>query len=142
MIQNDGEVYIDPEVNLGPIVYPDGTPVEGQDAMTTFAARAFCGGTAAAPILGLWGQTSVGDCVVFGSPGWKQGYAWNAQDPTKSVCVQVRGFNSAQTQTWYSASCGKSNAGVSVAWGNVLANPAARAQSQALATGNTVSWHI
>lgn len=89
----------------------------------------------------MWGPASVGDCVVFGSPGWKQGYAWNAMDPRQNVCVQLRGFDSAGTRTWYAGSCGKSNAGIQVPWGNKLANPAIRAKSMALAIPNTVSWH-
>lgn len=142
VIQNDPDIRIDPELKLGPIVYPDGTPVEGQDAATTAAARAFCGGTADATILDQWGPTSTGDCVVFGSPGWKQGYAWAASDARQNVCVQLRGFNSSGTRTWYAGSCGKSNAGIEVSWGNILANPATRAKSMALLIPNTVSWHI
>lgn len=141
VIQNDPDVFIDPEIDLGPIVYPDGTPVEGQSARMTAAAW-YCGGTAEAAVLGTWGLESVGDCSVWGSVGKVQGYAWAASDPTKSVCVQVRGFNGLGQRTWYSGSCGFSNPGVGVPWGNVLSHPSLRAKSNAVLLSNSVGWHI
>ncbi|WP_188334898.1 hypothetical protein [Cellulomonas soli] len=141
VIQNDPDVIIDPELELGPIVYPNGTPVEGQSARMTAAAWS-CGGTAQANVFNTWGPASVGDCTVWGSAGWTQGYTWTVEDLTKSVCVQVRGFNSSGTRTWYGGGCGFSNAGFSVPWGNVLSNPAVRAQSLAVVSYNSVPWHI
>jgi hypothetical protein len=140
VIQQDPDVIIDPALVLGPIVYPDGTPVEGQDAATTREARARCGGTATA-IAVVWGPESIGGCTVWGSPGYKQGCAWGAQDASKSVCAQGRGFTVSGTRTWYSIGCGKSNAGVKVTWGNVLSNPSVRAMATTGAS-NSVGWQI
>ncbi|GIG35977.1 hypothetical protein [Cellulomonas pakistanensis] len=78
---------------------------------------------------------------MWGSPGYKQGYAWGVQDASKSVCVQGRGFTVSGTRTWYSIGCGKSNAGTSVTWGNVLSNPSIRAMATSGAS-NSVGWWI
>lgn len=53
--------------------------------------------------------------------------------------MQFRGFNSSKVRTWYSGGCGNFNQ-VSISWGNVLANPAARAKSQSFMTGWLVDW--
>lgn len=127
VIQQDPDVIIDPELVLGPIVYPDGTPVEGQDAATTREARARCGGTATLPPSS--GVRRAGGLHRVGQPRVQAGYAWGVQDASKSVCVQGRGFTVSGTRTWYSIGCGKSNAGTSVTWGNVLSNPSIRAMA-------------
>lgn len=140
VLQQDPDVIIDPDVELGPIVYPDGTPVEGQDAATMRDARARCGGTATATAV-VWGGESVGSCTVWGDAGYKQGYAWGVQDPSGRVCAQGRGFTVSGTRTWYSVSCGTSNAGSEVAWGNVLSDPSLRAMASSTAL-NAVAWWI
>lgn len=141
VIQNDRDIVIADDFDpASPIIYPDGTPVEGQSAVKT-AAAARCGGTASAGVLGTWGVPSVGGCAIFGSPGHQEVYSWHVMDPTKTVCVQGKGFSAAGAQTWYGIGCGTSRTGVGVRWGNILANPAIRAMSQAYLLGNSVSWH-
>ncbi len=124
----------------GSITWPRtvGTPVEGQNTANARAARA-CGGSAAAGLAGAWGPISYSNCNVWGSPGWTQGYAWNAMDPARSVCVQGRGFKLSGVGTWYAIGCGSSGI-VDVSWGNILATPQVRAISDAVLLGNTVSW--
>lgn len=140
VIQQDPDVIIDPDVVLGPIVYPDGTPVEGQDPATMREARARCGGTATATAV-IWGPESIGGCTVWGSVGYKQGYAWGVQDASGSACAQGRGFTVSGTRTWYSIGCGKSNAGTTVTWGNILSNPSVRAMATS-GPVNSVGWWI
>lgn len=138
VLQSD--VLVDDSYEPGmPIIYPDGTPVEGQSAATTFAA-AFCGGTVYGPP-GTWGATSQGSCGVFGHPGYKRGYTWAAANVSifTTGCVQGRGYNASQNAQWYSLSCGSIGSGT-VPWGNVLAKPATRALSQGTPFGFTASW--
>lgn len=141
VIQQDPDVIIDPDLALGPIVYPDGTPVEGQTRELTREAGARCGGTATA-MLAVYGPESVGSCVVFGHAGYTQGYAWGVQDARGGVCAQGRGFTASGTRTWYSIGCGKSNAGTAVRWGNILSNPSIRALSTTAPLLNSVGWWI
>lgn len=140
LIRQDPHVVIDPELVPGPIVHPDGTPVAGQDAVTIREARARCGGTATATAA-VWGPESIGGCTVWGSPGYRQGYAWGVRNAAGSVCAQGRGFTVSGTRTWYSIGCGKSTAGAAVAWGNVLSNPSVRAMTTS-GPINSVAWWI
>lgn len=140
------DVTIDESYQIGmPIVYPDGTLVEGQDPEVTRAvrnSRALCSGSALAPGTGSFGPASTCGSVVFGSPGYYRGYVWNTGGVginTPRACGQGRGFTSQAVPTWYSVSCG-TNTGGSVHWGNVLGNPAFRAQSLSVPLSISVRW--
>lgn len=140
------DVTIDESYEIGmPIVYPDGTPVEGQDPEVERAARssrALCSGSALAPGTGSFGLASTCGSAVFGSPGCYRAYAWNTGGvgiTAPRACGQGRGFTSQKVPTWYSVSCG-TNTGGSVHWGNVLGNPAFRAQSLSVPLSISVRW--
>jgi hypothetical protein len=141
IVQQSPDVIVDPDLVLGPVVYPDGTPVEGQSASQVREARARCGGTATA-MLAVYGPESVGTCLVFGHAGYRQGYAWGVQNPQGGVCTQGRGFNASGTRTWYAIGCGKSSSGTTVPWGNMLSNPSVRALSNAAPLLNSVGWWV
>lgn len=138
-------VLIDDSFEPGmPIVYPDGTPVEGQSPEATRAAveaYASCSGSAFAPGTGSFGPASVCSTAVFGHPGYDRGYSWHTGRgiTTPRACAQGRGYTSQGISTWYSVSCGTSTGG-SVFWGNVLGNPALRAQSLSVPLSFAVSW--
>ena len=100
-----------------PIVYPDGTLVEGQSAEVQ-ARRALCSGGIYGPPGGSWGTVSKCANGVFGSPGYRRGYSWwNAvAGSVSSGCVQGRGFKKRGNATWYQVDyCGQSGSG-SVPW--------------------------
>lgn len=145
-------VTIEGYVPGSPIVYPDGTPVEGQSPEATRAAEAAVttadGGISPLANCRLqvwsagafWGPTSVCGVAVFGSPGYRRGYSWSAAAGTATTgCVQGRGFNASQQATWYGLGCGSFGGG-QVNWGNVLGNPAARAMSQGAVVGFRADW--
>ena len=135
------DVHIDASYQPGMvIIHPDGTPVAGQSAKLT-ALAASCGGIVNGPPFTMsWGLTSTGQCGVFGSPGYRRPYSWDTNLASFTTgCVQGRGFNSSQTQTWYTVGgCGSKGSGT-VPWGNVLASPATRARSNGTA-GFTAQW--
>lgn len=140
------DVIIDETFEVGmPIVYPDGSPVEGQDPAVEAAARAsraLCSSSAMAPGTGSFGPASVCGSVVFGSPGYYRSYAWNTGGVginAPRACGQARGYTSQKVVTWYSVGCGTSTGG-SVHWGNVLGNPAFRAQSLSVPLSISVRW--
>jgi hypothetical protein len=135
------DVHIDSSYKPGmPIYRTDGTLVAGQGA-AAMAAAAMCDQQAwGPPFTGTWGPASVCSGVVWGSPGWHQGYSWStAIGVFTTGCVQARGYNSLQSPTWYGVQCGTGGGG-QVPWGNVLANPAARAKSNGGLAGFTVNW--
>jgi hypothetical protein len=126
-----------------PIYYPNGTLVEGQSAAgAARAATAFavCNLSAWGPPGGNWGGASVCTAAVWGSPGATQGYNWaRGFGCFTTGVVQVRGYNSSGTETWYSAGSGTSGGG-NVPWGNILSVPAARALSYGYLAGFTADW--
>lgn len=139
-------VMIDPEFIPGsPIVYPDGTPVEGQsESATRQAAMAayLCSGSAWGPPTAAWGPANVCGSAVFGSPGYTRGYRWSGSQGIASPkgCAQGRGFNSSGAATWYGLGVCGQGATYPVPWGNVLANPAVRAKSMSPPVGITINW--
>ena len=77
---------------------------------------------------------SVSDCAVFGSPGWKVGYAWAVQAGSNArICVQGLGFvtpaSGPKKRKWYSMGCGSAGSGTAP-WGNAAAYPEVRAKVQ------------
>lgn len=144
-VVQQSDVLIDETFEQGmPIVYPDGTPVEGQDASATRAAlesRASCNLSALAPGTGSYGPTSLCSTAVFGHPGYYRGYVWHTGwgITAPRACAQGRGFTPQGTAVWYSVSCGTSTGG-DVHWGNILGNPAFRAQSLSVPLSFMVSW--
>lgn len=139
VILNDPDVIVADDLQLGPIVYPDGTPVEGQSAKMVQAANS-CNGTATGLGTGGWGPTSYGGCVVWGSPNYVRVYGFTKTSDSNG-CQQFRGYNAQGTATWYSGGCGAWSSGVGVVWGNVLANPAARARTSSIPAGYQINWN-
>lgn len=134
-------VEIAPDYQPGtPIYYPGGKLVEGQSAeVMRVAAR--CSRSVVAPIGGAWSRADVCPVALFGSPELYIRYSWEKAFDTTG-CVQVRGYNrgTSPRAVWNTGGCGSFNSNVSVHWGNVLGNPAARAKSQSVVTGWTVNW--
>lgn len=145
-VVQQSDVTIDSSFEAGtPIIYPDGTPVEGQSEQAQRAAvvaRAFCGATAFANGLGNWGSPSYCNVAVFGSVGWTQGYAWSSAKGIANPrgCAQGLGFNAQKVQTWYGLGvCGQGDA-YSIPWGNVLATPGVRVKSLSIPVGFNADW--
>ncbi len=144
-VQQSQVVIDDGFVPGSPIVYPDGTPVEGQapDVVARIAgARADCGGRATGSGLGSWGAESTCGVAVFGSPGYVRGYSWWVpMTVSAKACAQGRGFNSQGVRTWYGLGvCGSSHYNFGVPWGNILSNPSVRVKSMSPPSGVTVDW--
>lgn len=132
------DVHIDESYEPGQLILDtEGVPIDGQDLTTR--AWPNCTLQAWGPPGSNWGATSTCGVAVFGHRGYNHGYSWARFSDTYG-CVQFRGYNSAKARTWYTGGCGSFNSGVSVPWGNVLGNPAARAYSQSFATGWLVDW--
>jgi hypothetical protein len=94
-----------------------------------------------------WGRwlKSKSDCAVFGSPGWRVGYAWATQPGTNTrICVQALGYVKRKTgpgrrAKWFSMGCGTSGSGT-VPWGNTAAVPTVRAKTQLGFLGGLYRW--
>lgn len=125
-----------------PVIYPDGTPVEGQSPVRTRDAQACGEGTVFGPGPGTdWGPISEGTCGVAGSEGFRATYTWDrVPEGYTTGCVDVRGFDDAGAQTWYGAGCGTSGANPDVPWGNVLGLAATRAKTTAPPAGFAANW--
>jgi len=134
-------VKIDSSYTPGtPIVYPDGTLVPGQSATMQAKAAASCGGRVVALGNGAWSPSSVSNCSVFGSPGWKVTYSWSrAFGVYTTGCVRAKAYNASGTSYWVSAGCGTSSY-VNAPWGNILGVPAVQAFSQGPPAGFTADW--
>lgn len=87
-------VHIDSSYKPGMLIYhTDGTLVAGQGS-AAIAAAWLCNQQVWGPPW-TWGPASVCGGVVWGSPGWSQGYAWSsAVGVFTSGCVQGRGQQS------------------------------------------------
>lgn len=109
-----------------PIYFPNGELVPGQSVKAKAAAAA-CTESVYSAVTGTWGAVATSCHAIFGSPGLRVPYKWQATSSSSGVAsrgtVRVRGFRNG---TAYWASNG-SNVGfetkvVTVDWGNVLAS--------------------
>lgn len=117
-------VVIDPTITADTvIVYPDGTLVPGQSAAKTVRAASSCG------VFVFVRGVNTSTCAVFGSPGLKMKYTWNATGrPTPVGCVAGEGHDDVGRVKWLSAGCGTSGR-TTIPWGNNLAKPRLKASS-------------
>lgn len=112
------------------------------DGVTVVPASS-CGGKAQGFAFHKYGNVSESNCGVFGHPGFRMTYSWNAEDG--KACVDGWGFDDQHPKgTWFSLGCGSSSHDYGkvkgIPWGNILAKPKVRVFSQDSLRGVLVSW--
>lgn len=95
-----------------------------------------CGGSAYAPPFSVWGDTSVGNCGVFGSNGYRLGFSFWTNDTDTGTQVLMQAW-SYQDNRWENVDFGTAGSGT-IAWGDVDATPKVRFLSNG--TGVGVHW--
>jgi hypothetical protein len=113
------------------------------DAVVVPAAK--CGGKATGLPLRKWGPTSQSTCGLAGSPGHRVSYGWNVGPGGGKACVEGWGFDEANPKgRWFPLGCATASKDYGkekgVPWGNVLARPKVRVQSQDALRGVQVDW--
>lgn len=147
-VVKNSSVKISPDFQPGtPIYYPNGSLVPGQSEMAV-AAAASCSNTVYSAVTGTWGTAQDGCGAIFGSPGLRVPYKWQATSSSSGSAnrgvVRCRGYRSG---TAYWASNG-SNVGfetivVTVDWGNMLAPLRAQAYKISGAYSFTAKfWYV
>lgn len=149
-VVKDSDVQIaDDFVPNTPIYYPDGTLVPGQST-AAIARAAACSENVSSAIYNEWGAVITSCHSIFGSPGLKVTYAWQATSDSIGI-VRVQGFQMITPQPgrydpyWKSngRNTGSEVIKITVTWGNVLAN--LKAQGKSLTAGPVVFsahfWH-
>ncbi|MGI5186669.1 hypothetical protein ACQEVI_00800 [Promicromonospora sp. CA-289599] len=140
-VMQKSDVKIADDIRPGTLFYyPNGQLVEGQERRALeLAARCHSILIGALPG-GAWSGESRCQTALLGRPGLKAYYEWNTNAASEgSACLQVRGFNTSGSRTWYNAGCGTAG-NVTVNWGNVAAYPAARARTYNIVFGWTGFW--
>lgn len=138
-IQDNGKIYIDPSVKVDtPLLYLDGTPVEGQSAKMTASASS-CNKPIIVPGTQVdYGPIVSGPCAFIGTTRTAKKtynfYGDPAYDGT--ACFKARGYYDPTPtpaydprEAWYTGGCnGGGNTYATVPWGNVVGVPAVKAK--------------